>query len=278
MVKPEPYMTRKYRGVMKKISKHIQNKKKLSLIRLSDGESAFLGYPDYSGREPYEAFLLRWWGKTSLPEAEDRRLREDLKVAISKADILGIPNPKHPTREDMRNIHRMLTDWGLLRDRMVISSNLINLRFLENGYFEQIFQQETEIGMITPNVELKEIIEARYNVRIHLIGIRGQAKFFTDGPHYPDEYDKVLAAIQPKMLYIVSAGICGKVYCNRIRELGGIALDAGSITDFWAGKKTRLVHDRWKDRGLTSMTAKVQDLTGSDDRNEEEDDGDDTGS
>jgi len=33
--------------------------------------------------------------------------------------------------------------------------------------------------------------------------------------------------------------LLGKIYCDRIRELGGIALDIGALADAWVGKNTR---------------------------------------
>lgn len=39
--------------------------------------------------------------------------------------------------------------------------------------------------------------------------------------------------------FVVAGGLLGKIYCERIRELGGIALDIGALADAWMGHDTR---------------------------------------
>ena len=40
-------------------------------------------------------------------------------------------------------------------------------------------------------------------------------------------------------VFLVAGGLLGKIYCHRIRELGGIALDIGALADAWVGINTR---------------------------------------
>lgn len=40
-------------------------------------------------------------------------------------------------------------------------------------------------------------------------------------------------------VFLVAAGLLGKVYCHRIHRLGGIAIDVGSVVDAWMGFGTR---------------------------------------
>ena len=40
-------------------------------------------------------------------------------------------------------------------------------------------------------------------------------------------------------VFLVAGGLLGKIYCDRIRELGGIALDIGALADAWMGHNTR---------------------------------------
>ena len=40
--------------------------------------------------------------------------------------------------------------------------------------------------------------------------------------------------IEPGTLILVAAGVLGKIYCDKIKSKGGIALDIGSILDMWA--------------------------------------------
>ncbi|HMQ07316.1 MAG TPA: sulfotransferase family 2 domain-containing protein [Saprospiraceae bacterium] len=41
------------------------------------------------------------------------------------------------------------------------------------------------------------------------------------------------------LIFLVSAGIRGKIYCQKIKESGSIALEIGSISDFWSGQDNR---------------------------------------
>ena len=40
-------------------------------------------------------------------------------------------------------------------------------------------------------------------------------------------------------VFLVGAGFLGKIYCQTIKNLGGIALDIGSAADYWMGYQTR---------------------------------------
>ena len=55
--------------------------------------------------------------------------------------------------------------------------------------------------------------------------------------HYPLRMNELLKHINPIFkghLFLVGAGILGKIYCRVIKERGGIALDLGSVFDNWA--------------------------------------------
>jgi hypothetical protein len=57
--------------------------------------------------------------------------------------------------------------------------------------------------------------------------------------HYPNRFLELLDEINVPFegaVFLVGAGYLGKPYCQRIKNLGGIALDIGSIYDSWIGK------------------------------------------
>ncbi|MGC9419496.1 MAG: hypothetical protein ACP5EN_11065, partial [Rhodovulum sp.] len=51
----------------------------------------------------------------------------------------------------------------------------------------------------------------------------------------PDRLD----GIRPGDVWLVGAGIWGKLCCDRIRRQGGIAIDIGSVFDLWVGRMSR---------------------------------------
>jgi len=48
-----------------------------------------------------------------------------------------------------------------------------------------------------------------------------------------------LVVPRPGAVFLVAGGLLGKLYCARVRQLGGIALDIGAIADAWMGYNTR---------------------------------------
>ena len=45
------------------------------------------------------------------------------------------------------------------------------------------------------------------------------------------------------MFFLVAAGFLGKIYCNEIKNKGGISIDIGSTADIWMGYSTRMEHE-----------------------------------
>ena len=61
-------------------------------------------------------------------------------------------------------------------------------------------------------------------------------------PHFPDIFDRLRRDIVvpfPGALFLVGAGLLGKIYCHWIRQRGGVALDIGAMADAFAGFNTR---------------------------------------
>lgn len=62
------------------------------------------------------------------------------------------------------------------------------------------------------------------------------------GAHFPTVYDRTLAELsvpRPGAVFLVAGGLLGKIYCDRIKQLGGIAFDIGAVVDAWMGHNTR---------------------------------------
>jgi hypothetical protein len=117
-------------------------------------------------------------------------------------------------------------------------------------YYKEILQGTSKLGLIGCYPELPDRIRAAFGV--------GDVMFFpipnqisNTGrrpplPHYPDIFDRVmesLSTIAPGQVVLVAAGMLGKIYCNRIKQCGGIALDIGSVADVWVGRRARRYHD-----------------------------------
>ena len=64
----------------------------------------------------------------------------------------------------------------------------------------------------------------------------------SEGNHYPNRFDELIRELERPLqgqLFLVAGGLLGKLYCDRIKKSGGVALDIGSVVDAWMGKATR---------------------------------------
>jgi hypothetical protein len=70
----------------------------------------------------------------------------------------------------------------------------------------------------------------------------GMFEYSSRGVETPVEaFSRIMHEIAPAAgeLVLVAAGFLGKLVCERVRALGGIALDIGSAADYWMGFQTR---------------------------------------
>jgi hypothetical protein len=76
---------------------------------------------------------------------------------------------------------------------------------------------------------------------------QSNALFITSDAALPFQYEKINSEIAqmvvPGALVIVASGIIGKIFCQTVRDKGGVALDVGVMVDYWVGAKTRSVAD-----------------------------------
>ena len=57
--------------------------------------------------------------------------------------------------------------------------------------------------------------------------------------HYPFRYDELLNYFSnahcKNRLFLIGAGVLGKIYCSKIKKNGGVAIDFGAVLDGWNG-------------------------------------------
>ena len=227
---------------------------RLSRIRLNDGESALLGYSKCGSLSKRDYFLNRWWGTTEIRGEDLLRLREEIFAAARNSDILGIPAHDHGTREDMRNVYKIVEENHLYNDDTRLTSALISIHLFERGVIAEVVRDEHRIGLITATDNLPDTIAAECHVEeITTVLLPGQHSVFHQERHFPDHHDRIKGEIQvthPGMVFLIGAGPPGKVYADIVRRGGGIALDVGSVLDCWSGRMTRDYHHLWRGVGV----------------------------
>jgi len=121
------------------------------------------------------------------------------------------------------------------------------------GVWDLLLPRIGKLSLISCQTKLPDVLADRFGVEIEnayfISPERKYAARFKDtrtGRHYPDQYEELrgkLADARPGQVFLVAAGMLGKIYCMWIRQAGGIAIDIGSAADFWCGHETRGLAD-----------------------------------
>jgi hypothetical protein len=243
----------------------------LSLIRLGDGEGRFLlsRRADLRGPlRPDEAqaiVRLMWsiWFGSDIGEAEARldEIVRAFEVAVAGADLLGLSRAERLAVDDVNFGYLAVVEHfaaGLTAraDRRIVDS-LCNVELdRADPFLADLLQGLDFLGVIGPHPDLALRLQAQLGIG-HVVsydipgeGRLGRAREAGDrGRHFPEIYDRLMAELtvpHPGAVFLVAGGLLGKIYCARIRDLGGIALDIGAVADAWMGYNTRggLLADR----------------------------------
>ncbi|HEY6578831.1 MAG TPA: hypothetical protein VIY09_05875 [Rhizomicrobium sp.] len=242
-----------------------------SFIRIGDGEAACLPYePRLAGHAAADARDREriWWGEP-LSEPVRNRMAPRVARAMWDADCIGIPTTSRFLRElkllREDTLETSLTGRGL-RSILYCSERLSDLRSpglplpiltschlhqdlaLWNGYGE-LFDGVKEVVLVSCHPELADWVATRFGVQVAanvvlppdrvtgpLLAIRAASG------NLPEMLDAVVDEIGdlPRgRLVLVGAGYPGKLLVSIASRRGGVALDLGSIFDYWLGLNTR---------------------------------------
>lgn len=254
-------------GVAERVVEAIETGRPLSLVRLGDGEGTMLPHrPAYRSLQGDDLSQVTnsWWGWQAASHPRWGELVDGLVEAARHADILGIPDA---TRIARNHWNAAIAERGPLsqgqrgllaamefaarehHDGQALTSCHVHQALAYWGLWDVILHRAGAVSVITGHAGLGASLEARFGVRIdttHLIPTESKYKALfsgtLEGRHFPDAFDRLrptLAATEPGHVVLVAAGMLGKIYCEWIRQAGGIALDVGSAADHWCGHATR---------------------------------------
>ena len=253
-------------------------RKPASLIRLGDAEGMLLARPRPKDTELW-AYAVNYFGPqitteqiTALADALEHAIaladvvgvRDDLvnvdfppnKFELQGADFLEYFKKSFNLRSVERDIpysaalrlahlHRFLATRGF-RDETVICSAWWHFMASANGALAAMAAGSDRIGLISSKPALANKIRQRLRVELDFYEVPDKPSVSiskrSDHVHFPDAFDRTMETLKirvPGQLFLVGAGICGKVYCNKIRDLGGIGLDIGAVCDSWINLPTR---------------------------------------
>lgn len=259
-------------ALLNSIGNSISNAIPLSFIRLGDGEGCFAGHVRLSGESRFDAVrhltewsshyvLTNWFGEFSdeigLPLRDS--LYNELIAAVMHADIIGIPRPARSEfeyRNDRRGFFGVSEVIFLLRksaESCIITDADSHILLAKHPSFLRILSASRCLCTIgchpALGAKLRSLLGVGDGQDFIIPGERGSTILPTSlkgGRHFPDRYMEILDHLQyieRGSLFLVGAGVLGKLYCARIRQAGGIAVDMGSVFDMWMGIKTRGVFE-----------------------------------
>lgn len=263
-------------ALLESLNSDIQRQKPFSLIRLGDGEGNVLfwgfrriGYPRLA-RFCMDNIWLMMFGRSGQTD-DFCKLHEEMRLAIRGADYLGMAQIASYEQSiahlcdcpdnalDIRGQAGAATVWDWISGNMEQRTDgggpvLINAWFhteLTPVALRGLLGAATRLSLITCHSTLLDRFVLTFGVRpgsTYLIPPQySNANQGHDVAHYPDRFGQIAADLASRdltgELFLVGAGIVGKIYCNLIKKQGGMAIDAGSMMDVWMGLGVRQYQD-----------------------------------
>lgn len=254
-----------FEGLYRLLGERIRAGEPFSFVRAGDGEARFLiGVHErcrhgLSASEAATLFRIIWhnWFGQNVEEVEPSRLAglaTQFGDAFRNADLIGLTTA-HVLRHDpwQFGYRAVLEEWldGIHRTSGALITDAAHPGFLhiKDPFFRSLLADIPFIGLISPHRQLADRLRAETgcaNVVSYLIP--GETRLgrpleaSNRGTHFPGTFDRIMAEIEVPFrgaCFLVAGGLLGKIYCDRIKRLGGVALDIGALADAWMGFDTR---------------------------------------
>ena len=224
----------------------LDNNKPVSIIRAGDGEKIVLeSNKDLASYQLcIQSVMKRQMGyEPTMSDVEE--VRKNLIRAYAGADIVGLPMQKNlgELNKHWKNVDTVVKP--LVKTKHFTSTD-IAYDMLYNGMLDKWLVNKKRIVYIGCR-DIDEGLKNKYGSAIISSYIIPPEAKFTSGyegeRHYPEIFNKLEwwldAAPCEGNPCLVGAGVIGKIYCNWMRDRGGIAFDIGAVMDLWAGFSTR---------------------------------------
>ena len=252
-------------ALLARIREHRDAGRPFSFVRVGDGEARFaiLMRPDLRPQiSDAEAGAIgglvweNWFGEAIGETTADARaeLMADYERAVATADVIGTSSATR-LRQDTGHYGYLAVQEAWLRAVRPGPDHLWTDAFAHHAlhglspFLADVLAGARFVGVVSPHPGLASTLGRRFGIADavdHVVPAEGRLPNAGDtralGRHFPDLYRRLLRDLRvphPGAVFLVAAGLLGKVYCARIRERGGIALDIGALADAWMGFDTR---------------------------------------
>ena len=246
-----------------------------AFFRLDDGEGSNLPWSDeiLSGSSALldfnrDIFLSHWFGQHGVQPALAagwQEIQSQLGEVSQRVDLIGLNAPQRLRHElavnSSRGIPAILNTyrWTLLNESSCSGQAICHAQMhfelgLSSDRFFEVIRSAHSLHLISSRRQFLEVMQrVAPSLNIHLIEIPGERLRVSHGgdtsvqpdasSHFPVRFHEVLdeisASVVPGSLWLIGAGFLAKLYCMRIRDLGGVALDLGSLIDLYSGVNSR---------------------------------------
>lgn len=249
------------------IRRRIDRAQPTSIVRVGDGEGTFLPYEDeIKSHETRDRKYIQqiWWRAEHMLEAPlQERLSQHLQDTLLNADAIGLPNTERVAKDHLlhgtfdtqraRGLRTALNQFlDIPRDKycfeLLFSCNA-HLDLLNWNLYGEILAGLREVCYVSCH-DLSPVLLENFGLRTKWCFRTPPENQFAEAmsadnrgitPLFPNGLKAFMesAEVEPGDVYLIGAGIVGKLMCDHVKRRGGIALDVGSIADYWAGHNTR---------------------------------------
>lgn len=248
----------------------IRKRTPFSSIRAGDGEGNIMlamrpGQHDYLARYVFDLIWHTMFGASTISESQKSKFLVDFESSLLDADFLGVPtreqvekrleNAIDGTDIDIRGGTGVLSTWyWLSQNRGILDSDkaigICHYHIRLGKELGRLLSEAEIVSAVTCYPQLLGLLSSRYSINpgVTLL-IPPQASNIERTPdwaHYPSRYHEINQELERTDLsghvFLVGAGLLGKMYCAKIKQSGGIALDIGSLIDVLVGVPTRVWH------------------------------------
>lgn len=221
-------------------------------VRFGDGEGAVLNSNGLVSEEFLNRMTKVWFDGRKPEDTVVDYLADQLRKILEKPSpfkFIGIPGSKGSNLDTPQNIANASVLSEVLKSSsfmgMSYCSNMIHRGLQKNGLLGSLINKFDKVVIVTCHDNLlNEISTVFKEVSFEAIMIPGETWHGCYVDHVVDRhqlFSEIISNIEPQKdtLYLIGAGVYGKILANFIFENGGIALDVGSVLDMWAKRSAR---------------------------------------
>lgn len=251
-------------GVIQHIHASIADRRPFSLVRVGDGEAKALVYhrrrfiadlAEDRARAIGDNIWHNWFGRSVADMAgyDLDRIMTAYLGAVENSTILGLVDAARLYSDTGHYGYLAFQDDHLARLRSggLTTDSMIHYQLNRQDPYLRQLVGHCRVSFVSPHKELAVRFSMMSGQPPGLsVVVPGERRLqqheqvLADN-HYPEVFDAACVTLSEKSegeVFLVAAGLLGKIYCEVIRSAGGIAIDIGSIADGWMGYNTRPGH------------------------------------